>query len=148
MTGWWESGVLLVHAGVTLGMVGVIWTCQVVHYPLFALVGAGEFAAYHREHCRRIAPLVGVMMPIELACAGWLAWSAEDDSRTLAYAGLALAVSIWLVTAGVQARQHGRLSMGKDDRVIRALVAGNWLRTAVWTARGVIALAMLRGPGA
>ena len=31
--------VFLLHLGATLALVGLIWTVQVVHYPLFAGVG-------------------------------------------------------------------------------------------------------------
>ena len=34
------SALLAAHAAATWALVGLIWTVQVVHYPLFALVGA------------------------------------------------------------------------------------------------------------
>ena len=40
-----ETLILLGHLAATLFMVGVIWFVQVVHYPLFAKVGATAFAA-------------------------------------------------------------------------------------------------------
>jgi hypothetical protein len=35
--------VLAVHLSVTAAMVGLIWFVQVVHYPLFAMVGREQF---------------------------------------------------------------------------------------------------------
>ena len=47
-------------------MVGLIWLIQIVHYPLFNIVGKNEFQAYHSGHCVLITPLVGTVMIIEL----------------------------------------------------------------------------------
>jgi hypothetical protein len=41
-----------VHLAATAAMVGLIWFVQVVHYPLFASVGADEFVAYENAHTR------------------------------------------------------------------------------------------------
>ena len=41
----------------TLPLVGLIWTIQVVHYPLFSRVGAPEFIEYQHAHMRAIGPL-------------------------------------------------------------------------------------------
>ena len=59
--------VLFVHAFATVTMVGVIWTCQLVHYPLFARVGAAGYEAYQRAHMNRIAMIVGPMRPRPMA---------------------------------------------------------------------------------
>lgn len=42
-------------------MTGMIWSMQILEYPLFALVGPEEFTAYHRRHNREL-PLL-VMLP-------------------------------------------------------------------------------------
>ena len=54
---------LRVHVGATWALVGLIWFVQVVHYPLFASVGPGEFAHYEAQYTRRTARVVGVIMP-------------------------------------------------------------------------------------
>jgi hypothetical protein len=41
---------LLAHSAATLFLVGLIWFVQVVHYPLLAQVGTGEFVAYAASH--------------------------------------------------------------------------------------------------
>ena len=43
---------LLIHAGATLYMTGLIWFVQVVHYPLMARVGEDGFAEYEKHHQR------------------------------------------------------------------------------------------------
>ncbi len=135
---------LVAHACATLIMTGVIWVVQVVHYPLFALVGAERYADYQREHMRRITYIVGPAMVIELATAGAiLLVLPEGVPAWMALVGFLLVLVLWLSTAWLQAPAHYRLSRGYDQSVHRLLVGTNWLRTVVWTARGAIAIAML-----
>lgn len=137
--------VLLVHAGATLIMLGVIWVIQVVHYPLFAGVGTEGFADYEGAHTRRITWVVMPTMLVELGTAAILAVGPlEPLDRTLAWVGLGLVALVWASTALLQVPLHGRLSRGFDPKAHAQLVATNWIRTAAWSARGVLALALLR----
>jgi hypothetical protein len=61
-------------------------------------------------------------------------------SKVSAYVGLGLVVAVWGVTFLVSVPLHAKLEHGKDDAVIRRLVATNWIRTGLWTARGVVAV--------
>lgn len=139
------SDLLLLHAGITLALLGLIWTVQLVHYPLFGRVGVQAFADYHRGHSWRILLLVGPLMLAELLTAAWLV---RDRPPFLApwlpAAGLGLVLVIWISTAFIQAPQHRVLSRGFETWTHRALVRGNWLRTWAWTARGALVLEMLR----
>lgn len=51
-----------------------------------------------------------------------------------------LVLAIWVSTFVVQVPLHGRLVRGFEISVHRRLVRTNWLRTAVWSVRGVLAL--------
>jgi hypothetical protein len=53
---------------------------------------------------------------------------------------------IWASTALWQVPAHRRLEHGFDPRVHGRLVSTNWVRTAAWSARGVVALALLAVP--
>ena len=135
---------LLVHAAATLFMTGVIWFVQLVHYPLFGAVGEGEAAAYHRAHGRRTSWVVGPPMLVELVTAVGLAWMPPADlGRAWPWTGLALLGMVWLSTATLQVPAHTRLDAGRDPATERRLVAGNWIRTVAWSARAVLALAMV-----
>lgn len=136
------TALLVVHAFATLHMVGLVWFVQVVHYPMFASVPAPAFAAYSTEHSRRTSWVVGPPMLAEGATALAIAVLAPSP---LSLAGLALVVALACVTVLVSARCHGRLAHGFDAAQHRRLVTTNWLRTALWTARGAIALALLAG---
>ncbi|MBC01696.1 MAG: hypothetical protein CMJ34_00120 [Phycisphaerae bacterium] len=120
-------------------LVGLIWTIQVVHYPLFAGVGADRFIDYQHAHARLITLVVGPLMLIEAATAllfltirpagipAWVAWT-----------GAALLLVIWVSTALIQVPDHGRLAGGFDVDVHHRLVTTNWIRTICWTARGCL----------
>ena len=139
--------ILLLHAAATLVMVGVIWFVQIVHYPLMARVSRGEFAAYASEHQRRTTFVVAPAMLIEAVTASViLAMPPAGMSPVLPVAGTSLLAVIWLSTFLVQVKQHARLANGFDAATHRRLVRSNWVRTAAWTGRGILALAML-GPG-
>lgn len=45
---------------------------QIVHYELFAQVGADEFVDYESQHTRRTAWTVAMFMPAEAITAAWL----------------------------------------------------------------------------
>lgn len=131
----------LAHVGATLLMVGVIWTIQIVHYPLFSGVGADGFAAYQIEHSRRISYIVLPLMLTELATAAlFVIVPPVAVASPLLWAGLALVVLIWLSTFALQVPQHTILSGGFDGRAHRLLVGTNWLRTIAWSARGLLVL--------
>jgi hypothetical protein len=135
---------LLAHAANTWFLVGLIWVIQLVHYPSFALVGAAEFGAFHREHLRRISWIVMPLMCLELA--GALAWPllwAAAEQRMLAWINLLLLLGIWLATALWAVPLHRRLEQGADANAAARLVRANWPRTALWSARGLVLLAVL-----
>lgn len=138
------DGVLLLHSAATWAMVGLIWFVQLVHYPLFASVGDQHFVQYEAHHTRRTTWVVGALMPVEAVTAAWLVFALPDGvSRGLAASGLALVALLWLSTALWQAPMHGRLSSGYDPTLQQRLVRTNWVRTAGWTARGMVVLMML-----
>ena len=92
-------GVLLSHLIATVFMVGVIWTVQIVHYPLFGLVGE-RFIDYQAAHSTRVSTLIALPWAVQgltgLALvarrpAGVPLWSVLAD---LALLGVAVAVTV------------------------------------------------------
>jgi hypothetical protein len=131
------KGVFLIHLASTWALVGLIWTIQVLHYPLFKQVGTAAFPAYHTTHNQRITPLVLVLMLAELLTA--LALVAERPAAMptwAAWLGMGLVGLIWFSTAFLQVPYHGQLSAGFSEEAHQNLVLSNWLRTLAWTARG------------
>ena len=128
----------------SVGMFGVIWVMQVVHYPLMRFVSGREFARFETEHQTRISWVVGPLMLIEGVCvlaflfappAGlpwWLPWAGAGVE--------AIAIG---TTVFVSAPLHGRLNAHSDQATLDRLVATNWIRTIAWTGRAAVAIAML-----
>lgn len=134
---------LLAHLAATLYMVGLIWFVQVVHYPLFSRVGEEGFSGYSEAHSRLTSYVVGPPMLIEAGTALVLVFlRPERVPFYLALAGLALVTAIWLSTALLQVPRHTALGSGFDRAAWRGLVGTNWIRTAAWSARGLVVLWM------
>jgi hypothetical protein len=139
--------VLLVHAAATVFLTGLSWTVQAVHYPLFAAVG-GDFARYEAEHARRISRLLALPWTVELLTALALpVLLSQVPGRPvplwMPVAGLALLAVVVAVTMLGAVPAHGRLGHGFDPDALRALLRADRVRVAGWTARSVLALAML-----
>ena len=142
------SPALLANLVLTLLLTGVIWTIQVVHYPLFAAVPSAELAGYARAHGRRIGRLVVPLMSLELAAAVWLVLRPPPGVPPWAgWAGLALVCGIWLVTAAVFVPLHGRLASRAGAGDLKLLVLANWCRTLGWSARAGLLLWLAIGVG-
>ena len=128
----------------SVGMFGVIWVMQVVHYPLMRFVSGEQFARFETAHRVRISRVVGPLMLIEGVCvlaflfappaslAWWLPWVGAGVE----------AVAIG-TTAFVSAPLHERLNAHFDTATLDRLIATNWIRTIAWTARAAVAIAML-----
>jgi hypothetical protein len=127
------------HLVVTWALVGLIWTVQLVHYPLLAFVGREGFAAYAARHSRVITPLVGPLMLLELASAVWLALRPPPGVPWAVWGvGLALTLVIWASTAFVQVPLHRAFASGFSADAVLRLVRTNWIRTLAWSARGLL----------
>lgn len=138
------SSLLAIHVLATWFMVGLIWTIQWVHYPLFASVGRDHFVRYERNHTKRMATLLVVPALVEVATSVGLIWIPPPGvGRGVLVAAAGLLLAIWIATALVYAPVHGALSGGHDARLIRRLEIMNWWRTAAWTARGAIVAAVI-----
>lgn len=128
----------------SVGMFGVIWMVQVVHYPLMRFVAQPQFARFETAHRIRISWVVGPLMLVEGICVlaflfapppgmpWWLPWAGAG----------AEAVAIG-TTVFVSAPLHERLNAHFDSANLDRLIATNWIRTAAWTARAGLAIAML-----
>lgn len=132
------------HAFATLAMTGLVWFVQLVHYPLFGRVPAEALRAYEEEHQRRATWVVAPFMLVEVGTAVLLCGGIAPGVRPAwAWWGLGLVGVVWASTFLVQVPLHARLERWKEEAVIRRLVWTNWVRTAAWTARGVLAVAMM-----
>lgn len=137
--------VLAAQAVASAAMGGLIWFVQVVHYPLFARVEGESSADFADENQGRTGPVVIPFMLVEGLTAAIIAWSPPPGvSQPVAIAGLAVVIVLWLSTACLQMPLHARLSRdGHSAATVAALVRSNWLRTALWSLRALLAVWML-----
>ena len=135
---------LLTHAFSTCFMVGLIWFVQIVHYPMFRDVGEANFRDYEIKHSRLTTWVVGPVMLVEIATSALILMKAVDSvDKRLALIGAVLIGIVWLSTALLQVPMHQKLESGFLPDAWHRLVWTNWIRTIAWSARGVVALAML-----
>lgn len=118
-------------------LAGLIWTIQLVGYPLFAFVGAAEWPRYGAEHRRRITWVAAPSMLANVAVALALAL---DAASTLAWVNFLLAAGVFALTGLLFAPLHGRLTTTAG---VPTLVRANWLRTLAWTAQVAVAVALI-----
>ena len=131
--------VLLVHLAVTAFMTGLIWYVQVVHYPLMAGWPHDDFGRWEVSHRDLTAAVVIPGMMLEGVTATWLVIRPPKGvAPWLLVAGAAALLGIWASTFLLQLPAHGMLTLGWDEGVHARLVATNWIRTALWTARLVL----------
>ena len=124
-----------IHNAATWGLVGLIWTIQLAHYPLFAQIGKDTFPEYHRRYTKRITWVVAPLMLTEVSTAAWLLLIAGCRDPWFLASLVPLAFN-WLCTWRVQIPLHDQLAKGFEARTHHHLVATNWWRTSAWSARG------------
>ena len=134
--------IVLAHGAFTLAMVGVMCAVQFVIYPQFRSVDPADFSTYAADHSTRIVTLLAAFAPLEVVFAAWL-WldPAAGVDRSLAFVAGALLVVGWAATGAWYAPLHGKLQTeAYDVDRIEFSIRTNWFRTAVWLARGGLAV--------
>ena len=118
------------HAVSACGLFGLIWTIQLVHYPLFARIEPSQWHQAHQEHTRGITKSVFPLMVSELVFAAALVFLSPSP---LSISLLACAGGNWILTAIFFIPLHHKLSARFNLATIHYLVRLNWLRTALWS---------------
>ena len=113
----WAAANLILAAA----LAGLIWTVQLVLYPLFALVGASEWERYGAQHRRRITWLAA---PLMLASVGVAVVLALEDGSGLSVLNAALALGVFLLTGLVFAPLHGRVVVLLDELATKRSMVG------------------------
>jgi len=135
---------LVVTLALTLYMTGMIWSMQILEYPLFALVGPKEFPAYHQRHNRGLP--FAVILPSVAALVSAVVLIFTRPSRLPLWLSIVVALIDGLVVIATAAREaplHRKLDReGYSASVIRQLVLGNWVRTILWSVNSIILLVL------
>jgi len=133
--------ILLLHVAITWALVGLIWTIQMVHYPLFEQVGEDHFTTYHARHMWLITWLAGPLILAEAGTAALLLFLGERSP--LFCLSLLPLPAIWAATIIHQVPLHDKLSNGFHLQTIHRLISTNWRRTLGWTLRAICLVAVL-----
>jgi len=139
------TALLTTNLVATAFMTGLIWFVQLVHYPLMAGWPHDDFGRWESRHRAATERVVVPVMLLEGFTAAGLLARGSGGRPWLAWTGLALLVGIWASTFLIQVPCHQRLSAGWDDAVHARLVASNWIRTILWTARLGLVWAAISG---
>lgn len=135
---------ILLHLIATVFMTGVIWIIQILHYPLFNMVGRENFGAYEAAHTNLITVVVMPAMLLELILTAMIFFAPPASiPSSLNWLNSVLLAIIWLSTALLQVPQHSILASGFDEKAYQMLVNSNWIRTVAWSVKAVIATLML-----
>lgn len=130
----------------SVGMFGVIWIVQVVHYPLMRFAAGPEFSSFETAHRLRISWVVGPLMAVEGLCVlAFLIAPPAGLSWWLPWAGAAAEAVAIGTTVLVSAPLHVRLNARFDPATLDRLIATNWIRTLAWSCRAGLAVAILVG---
>ena len=102
-----QLAVLLTQTAASWFMTGLIWTMQVLNYPLLALIDAGDVPRYEQAHNRRFIWLVGPGVAVALASAVvMLGWRPPAVPLAVPVAALVLLAVIVVSTARQGAPSH------------------------------------------
>jgi hypothetical protein len=135
------AGVMQLAA--TMAMVGAIWVVQLCVYPRFLDIQPDKFVGAHLRHSFWIGLIVAPLMVVEIVTAVFLVWA--DVGGVVQWIVLGLTLSTWLSTAFIQAPCHTRLMQGYDDAKCRFLTRSNWLRTVLWSVKGMLVFVLACG---
>ncbi|RYZ94662.1 MAG: hypothetical protein EOP11_26035 [Proteobacteria bacterium] len=130
----------IIQLSASLFLTGLIWVIQLVHYPMLRFVALDHFEVGHLHHTSRMGWIAAPVMILELGTAIVLAWS---YANVFWIAQLLAVLALWAFTFGLSVPLHQRLSKGMNEAVAARLIATNWPRTLLWSARSVGLLAYL-----
>jgi hypothetical protein len=135
---------VVMHAVVAWFLTGLIWTVQIVHYPLFVGVSSERFVAYETAHSSRITALLAGPWALQGVTTAWLLLTRPPSLPLgLIVVSVVLAAVPVVVTLALSVPAHQVLGRGFDAGAHARLVSTNWLRTAAWTLHAVVATALL-----
>ncbi|MCE2960112.1 MAG: hypothetical protein ACK46A_11960 [Akkermansiaceae bacterium] len=132
-----------IQLAATMAMVGVIWVVQLCVYPRFLDIQPDKFVRAHFRHSFCIGVIVAPLMLTELVAAVFLVWAGYGGM--VQWVILALTLGNLISTALIQAPCHTRLMQGFDAEKCSFLIRSNWIRTVLWSVKGILVFALVCG---
>jgi hypothetical protein len=107
-------------------------------------VGPESFIDYQHANLRRTVFIVIPLQMIELVTALLLLWKTPTGILPVqVWTNVVLIGITWISTATLQVPSHSKLARGFNPRTQALLVSSNWIRTVIWSIRGIIVFWML-----
>lgn len=127
----------------------LLWKVQLVSYPLFEKIPPAIWKTWHREHCLRIAWIVGPLFVADGLLAFWSGFLSFASMPLFQSLSIATFLGGGLLTAFLFAPLHRRLADSiPAPAELRRLTRLNGLRTALASLRLASALACALASGA
>ncbi len=136
--------ILAVNLFCSFLLCGLIWTIQLVHYPMFHRLDRNRFSEHIRFHGFRISLLVIPLMILELITSASLVFISEYHTNHH-LAGLATVLLIWLSTFFLQVPLHSKLMNGYDSSAVNRLIHTNTIRTILWSLKTALGMVIIFG---
>lgn len=155
------SAPVLANVVVAAYNVAVIWLMQLIIYPSWAFIPTDQFGDAQGVHFWRLFLVVfpQAVLATVLAIMLWRRPPPEAPAVALR-AGVVIQVALWVLTAALWGRWQGQLALGSADGAVadgavgplgpanaelyQLLVNTHWLRVALITAHGVLAVWVAR----
>lgn len=135
---------LVLHAGVTFALTGIIWFVHQIHYPIIQVIGAQQAAIFEALHWRKTIRIASFMLTIELISGlAILVWAPPGVPTFLIVTGNVLIVVIWATTWGICVPKHCQLKATGSAAAATILMKANAFRAALWTVRTILVASML-----
>lgn len=134
--------ILILNLFSSFFLCGLIWTVQLVHYPLFSFLDPERFTEASAFHRQKISYIVVPVMLTELFTSIWLSLFSTSH-MFIHISGLIAVLLIWSITFLLQVPLHAYLSDHYDKKLIQRLVRSNWWRTLLWSVKSGLGIWLL-----
>ena len=121
-------------------MFGLIFTTQIVSYPMFFKVKSTNFKIYHEHYVEKISFIVMPLMALELIIATLLVYMSNSIIINLIFCNLML---IFLSTYFIQVPIHEKIKTVPNEKLLLILVRTNWIRTLLWMVKCIFSIQLL-----
>jgi hypothetical protein len=136
--------ILIFQSFFTFLLTGIVWSVQVVSYPLFPWIDREKFCDFEKRYQRKTAFVLFPLMVFECFFAVLLLVVAKEGIfRILSVALFAALLFVWFSTFCLQIPQHAELAHGFSMKNIKKLILTHWIRTVAWTLRSLILIWLL-----
>lgn len=142
--------VFVIHIICTFLSISCIWLLQIVHYPLLKFIPDEAREKYHDEFKMKMTLYTLVFMTLEVftGITTMLVFSFNvkkegENSFLMFLISVLMLLFTHFITFRMIRPMLKKLSTKYSDKLMKELLGWNWVRTSLWTIRGIIILITL-----